>query len=34
VPAREWREGLDAFTERRAVDFEKFWRMSDGIETR
>jgi enoyl-CoA hydratase/carnithine racemase len=28
VPAAEWREGLDAFSERRAVDFEKFWRAS------
>jgi enoyl-CoA hydratase/carnithine racemase len=34
VPAGEWREGLDAFTERRPVDFEKFWQMSGGAEKR
>lgn len=26
VPAGEWREGLDAFTERRRPDYERFWR--------
>lgn len=25
VPAGEWREGLNAFSERRGVDFEQFW---------
>jgi len=25
VPRREWQEGLDAFTERRAASFERFW---------
>jgi hypothetical protein len=25
VPAREWQEGLDSFTERRAPDYERFW---------
>jgi 1,4-dihydroxy-2-naphthoyl-CoA synthase len=25
VPKGEWQEGLDAFTERRAPSFERFW---------
>lgn len=29
VPEREWREGLDAFTEKRRVDYESFWTRSD-----
>ena len=36
VPRAEWREGLDAFGERRPVDFEKFWTFtaSDSDEDR
>lgn len=28
VPAPEWEEGLRSFTERRAPDYEKFWRTA------
>ena len=28
VPKGEWQEGLDAFTERRAASFERFWNQS------
>ncbi|PWB65125.1 MAG: enoyl-CoA hydratase/isomerase family protein [Bradyrhizobiaceae bacterium] len=30
VPRAEWQEGLDAFTERRAPDFDRFWRPAKG----
>jgi enoyl-CoA hydratase/carnithine racemase len=29
VPPPEWQEGLDAFTEKRAPDFNRFWKAAD-----
>ena len=31
VPAAEWREGLDAFMEKRRPDYDRFWRKSDRL---
>lgn len=31
VPPAEWREGLDAFMEKRRPDYERFWRKSDRL---
>jgi enoyl-CoA hydratase len=31
VPPAEWREGLDAFMEKRRPDYDRFWRKSDRL---
>jgi enoyl-CoA hydratase/carnithine racemase len=31
VPAAEWREGLDAFMEKRRPDYDRFWRRPDRL---
>jgi enoyl-CoA hydratase/carnithine racemase len=31
VPAAEWREGLDAFMEKRRPDYDRFWRKSESL---
>jgi 1,4-dihydroxy-2-naphthoyl-CoA synthase len=35
VPRHEWQEGLDAFTQKRAPDYTRFWeQVRDDVSTR